>query len=243
MKYLLHLAYKGTQYQGWQKQKNGLGVQEVLEEAMAKMLGQKVNCVGCGRTDAGVHASQYYCHFVFNKEIDFDPVFRLNRMLPPDIRIYDCLPVAKNFHAQKDAISRTYKYQIHFQEDPFLSDLSAFYPHQTLDVKKMQEAVELLTTYTDYRAFCKQPQLYKHTHCQVSHADLQYARQAERLYFEITADRFLKGMVRILVANLLQIGYGHLPLDNFLHCLTTGERPPFFKMAYPQGLYLAEVKY
>lgn len=243
MKYLLHLAYKGTRYQGWQKQKNGLGVQEVIEEAITKMLGEKVNCVGCGRTDAGVHASQYYCHFVFNQKIDFDPVFRLNRMLPADIRVYECRSVAKTFHAQKGALSRTYKYQIHFRENPFLSELSAFYPRENLDIKKMQLATNLLTQNSDYRAFCKQPNLYKHTICEVSKASLSYDQTAERLYFEITADRFLKGMVRLVVGNLLEIGYGRLSLDDFEYCLSKGQRPAFFKLAYPQGLYLAEVRY
>lgn len=243
MKYLLHLAYKGTIYQGWQKQKNGLGVQEVLEEAIAKMLGQKINCIGCGRTDAGVHASQYYCHIVVDQLLDFDPVFRLNKMLPPDIRIFEFLPVDKAFHAQKNAISRTYQYQIHFREDPFLHDLSAFYPRGSLDIGKMQSAVALLTQYTDYQAFCKQPNLYKHTLCQVSDANLSYNQKAERLYFKITADRFLKGMVRILIANVLETGYGRLSLEDFERCLSTGQRPPFFNLAYPQGLYLAKVLY
>ena len=243
MKYLLNLAYKGTNYQGWQRQKNGLGVQAVLEEALAKMLGQKVNCVGCGRTDAGVHASQYFCHFVVEKSYDFDPVFRLNKMLPPDIRIYNCRPVDRHFHAQKDAVSRTYRYQIHFQEDPFLHDISTFLPLEDLNMEAMQDATKLLTQHTDFQAFCKQPNLYKSTECQVSTASLKYDQPTQRLYFEITADRFLKGMVRLIVGNLLEVGYGQLSLEAFHSCLSEKKRPPYFKMAYPQGLYLARVEY
>lgn len=241
MKYLLHLAYKGTNYQGWQRQKNGLGVQEVLENTLEKMIGSSINCVGCGRTDAGVHASQYFCHIVVGDPFDYDPVFRLNKMLPPDISIFECFEVPATFHAQKDATQRTYTYKIHTQKHALKSNLSAYYTATGLSIDRMQEAIALITPYQDFRSMCKQPDLYKHTICAVSKASL--VQNVADLSIEITADRFLKGMVRILIGNILEIGYGRLDVQVFENCLQSGQPAPYFNIAYPQGLYLSKVKY
>ena len=241
MKYLLHLAYKGTNYQGWQRQKNSLGVQEVLENALEKMAGTAINCVGCGRTDAGVHASQYFCHIVVDGPFDYDPVFRLNKMLPSDISIFECMEVPATFHAQKDAIQRTYTYKIHTQKHALKSDLSAYYTATGLNIARMQEAIALIPHNQNFRSMCKQPDLYKNTICHVSKASL--IQNAADLSIEITANRFLKGMVRILIGNILEIGYGRLDVQVFKNCLQTGQPTPYFNIAYPQGLYLSEVEY
>ena len=243
MKYLLHLAYKGTHYQGWQKQHNGLGIQEVLETKLEKMLGYPVNCVGCGRTDAGVHASQYFCHIVLRESLDFDPVFRLNKMLPPDISIFDYIPVEANLHAQKSAIQRSYSYRIHTYKNALLSDWSAFYPAEQLNIPLLQEATALLQEYNDFRGMCKQPDLYHDTKCDLTQATLSSDVASKHLRFDFTANRFLKGMVRILMGNILEVGYGRLSLNAFETCLRDGQPAPYFNAAYPQGLYLARVRY
>lgn len=207
------------------------------------MMGRKINCIGCGRTDAGVHASQFYCHILVDEAFDFDPVFRLNKMLPDDIVVYELIPAPRDVHAQHDALSRTYEYHIHLKENPFLSELSTFYPKGNLDLNLMKKAAALLVGEKDFRAFCKQPDLYKNTLCKVSEAQLIIDSDSERMLFKITANRFLRGMVRLLVGNLLELGYGRMTFDEFEEYLNSGMAPTFFKSAYPQGLYLAKVEY
>ena len=244
MKYFLHFAYKGTKYSGWQRQINTSNtIQQTLEEALSKMVGATVTCVGCGRTDAGVHASQYFAHIVVENAFDYDPVERLNRMLPNDISIIDCLPAEYDHHAQYDAVARTYEYHIHGQKNAFLSELSAHYPFEKLDLKKLQLAAKLVAATTDFHAFCKHPDLYKHTLCHVSTATFHIDEGQQRMVFTITANRFLRGMIRLLVGNMMAVGYGKIPLEDFENALKTGVAPKVYRAAYPQGLYLAKVVY
>ena len=253
MRYFLHLGYNGKRYHGWQRQPKVISVQQVVEEALSKMIGETIVVIGCGRTDAGVHASQYFLHFyapfVFDQPVagqaGFDAKFRLNKMLPTDIAIFDVLPMEGRVHAQYGPISRTYDYYIHFNKDPFLQDRSSYYPSEEegFDLLAMKEAVGLLTQYNDYRAFCKQPDLYEHTICEVSVANLWISPNGEKLKFQVTANRFLRGMIRFIVGRLVEIGKGRLTVDQFEHGLKTLE---FFKHknpAYPQGLYLSKVLY
>ena len=207
------------------------------------MTGEKINCIGCGRTDAGVHASQFFCHIKVDHGFDFDPVFRLNKMLPNDISIFDIIQVDRSAHAQHDAVARTYTYRVHTKKNAFKSELSTFYPKDNLNPENMRKALSLLRHYRDFRSMCKQPDLYKSTICQISQSALVIDDHQDELKFEITADRFLRGMIRILVGNVLEIGYGRLALSNFEECLKTGQPTRHFKAAYPQGLYLSKVAY
>ncbi len=243
MKLFLHLSYKGTHYHGWQRQPGKPTVQQTLEDALARILGRKVNCIGCGRTDAGVHASHYYCHIVLHEAPAFDLVFRLNKVLPGDISIHECLEAPREAHAQHDALSRSYTYRIHTFKDAFLSELSAFYPADRLDVEKLHAAAALIPSYKDFRGVCMQSSLYKSTICQVSHAGWTIAPDRRQLQFDITSNRFLKGMVRILTGNMLETAYGRMTLERFEEILRSGSPAPFFNAAYPQGLYLSGVKY
>jgi len=243
MKYFIHLSYKGSRYRGWQKQPNAPSVQAVLEEALAKMTGRKINCIGCGRTDAGVHARQFFGHIVVPEPFEYDPVFRLNKMLPDDIAVSDIFEVPRTVHAQHDAVWRTYEYYFHFRKDPFLSDISAFYSPEGLNLEAMARAVKQVSEARDFRSFCKQPDLYKNTLCEIASAELEPFSGGERLCFRIRADRFLRGMVRLLTGNILEVGYGRLPLEVFEDCLKNGTSAPYFKEAYPQGLYLSAVTY
>ena len=153
MRYFFHIAYHGTRYSGWQKHPRALSVQEVLETAMGKILKQPVAIVGCGRTDAHVHASQYFFHTDIEKEWDFDLFFRLNKILPDDIAIFDIIPMQGQPHARFDAVKRSYDYFIHTYKDPFLNKFSSLYPLYDLDFEKMKAAVALLPLYNDYRGF------------------------------------------------------------------------------------------
>lgn len=243
MKHLLHLAFKGTKYHGWQRQPTVPSVQATLEDALEKMLRQKIPCIGCGRTDAGVHASQFFCHIEWSGEFDFDPVFRLNKMLPNDIVIFKIKPVGDVFHAQHSAYSRTYTYHIHTAKDPFLQSLSSFYSVDNLDFTKMERATALLPRHKDFRAMCKHPDFYESTICQLSEANFQVLEDGKKLRLDITSNRFLRNMVRLLVGNILEVGYGRMSLEAFENHLATGVAPEFFNTAFPQGLYLSGVRY
>ena len=243
MKYFLHLAYKGTNYHGWQRQTHVLSIQAILEDALSQLFKQKLTVHACGRTDTGVHASQSFCHLVINQTWDFDAVFRLNKMLPPDIRVYEFIPVAAKANAQLDVLSRTYDYYIHLKDDPFLADLSTLCLIDKPALSDMQAAAQLLTHYQDFRSFCKQPDLYPHTLCKVTEAKLLLNEDKTRIRFSITANRFLRAMIRMLVGNLIKVGKKKITLNDFEQQLKNPKLTTKPVFAHPQGLYLTKVVY
>ena len=243
MRYFFHIAYHGTNYSGWQKHSGVVTVQQIIEESLSRLFKLKVNITGCGRTDAQVHASQFFFHCDLNEGWDFDLLFRLNKILPDDIAVFDILPVDGLPHARFDAFERTYNYYIHLHKDPFLNCYSAFYPCSALDLNSMTRAIALLPNYKDYHAFCKCPKRVEHTICNVSSATLYVSEDEGRLRFEITANRFLSKMVRIITGRLLEIGRGIMSVDEFEHYLKEKETPKIIVPAYPQGLYLSKVTY
>lgn len=245
MRHFLHIAYKGTNYKGWQRQTSAISIQQVIEEQLQIMLHspERVIIHGCGRTDGGVHADQYFFHFDVKEEWDFDFVFRLNKMLPDDIAVFDVFPVAHNANAQYNAIKRTYNYFIHFYKEPFLNESSTLYQGGELDLKKMAQALNILTKYTDFRALCKSPDKVNHTRCNLSAAQLFVHKKGNRLRLEITSNRFLRGMIRLIVANLLEIGQGRLSLNDWEAFIAKAENPNYKKLAPPQGLHLSKVVY
>lgn len=210
---------------------------------ISKMLGTPTTCHGCGRTDAGVNASQYFCNINIAEKLDYDFVFRINKMLPSSIVVYDLVPVTDKANAQYDAIKRTYDYFFHFEKNPFLDDVSSYYDVKDLDISSMKKAVSLLLGKKDFKAFCISPDNYPHTKCQVSNVELSVSQNGSQMRFQITANRFLRGMVRILAANLLRVGEGKMPVTEFGHCIENGEKPKYHNIAFPQGLYLSKVEY
>lgn len=243
MRYFFHIGYHGTHYNGWQKHPGSNSVQLKLETALSKLLKVPIAINGCGRTDAQVHASQYFFHVDIENEWDFDLFFRLNKILPDDIAIFEIIPMQGQPHARFDAIKRTYDYFIHTYKDPFLSNYSSFYPYPDLNLNKMKAAVALLSKYNDYRGLCKCPDRVDHTLCYVSSAAIWMDENADRLRFQITANRFLSKMVRIIVGRLLEIGKGQLSVDEFEGYLISKQAPPIIIPAHPQGLYLSKVTY
>lgn len=243
MRYFTHIGYKGTQYHGWQNQANAHSVQEVLETKLSKLLVQKITCHGCGRTDTGVHAAQYFLHFEYATSLNPDFVFRINKLLPDDIAVFEIIPVYETANAQHDAIKRTYDYFIHFYKDPFLSEFSALYSPERMEVEKMKTAAALFTKYRDYRAFCLSPDSHKSTICEVTESNLFLSEKGDRLRFQITSNRFLKGMIRSIVGRLLEIGKGRLSLDELENALQGNQTLHFNKIAWPQGLHLSKVEY
>jgi len=243
LRYFFHSGFLGQHYRGWQRQSNAGSVQQVVETALSNLLKEPVAAMGCGRTDAQVHASQFFFHIDVKNEWDPELFFPLNKMLPDDIAVFEVIPVKDNQHARFDAIQRRYDYFIHTYKDPFLNNVSSWYPEKNLDLDKMKNAVSLLTSYHDFRAFCKSPDLYHHTTCNVSQAMLFIDAAGDRIRFQISADRFLGRMVRLIAGKLILIGKGELSVEEFESYLVTKQSPKFFDAAYPQGLFLSKVTY
>lgn len=239
----MHIAYKGTKYFGWQRQPDKLSVQEIIEDCLARIFKKPVTIYGCGRTDAGVHASQYFFHMDIEKPWNFDLFFRLNRILPDDISLLDIIPVNEEKHARHDAVQRAYDYFIHTYKDPFLSENSSLYLRKSFRLDEMKKAVALLPKYDDYRAFCKSPDKNEHTICRVSSASLYINSNGDRIRFSISANRFLGRMIRILSRKLIEIGDGVLSVDEFENHLISKEIPAKILPAHPQGLYLSKITY
>ncbi|MFB6319420.1 tRNA pseudouridine(38-40) synthase TruA [Saccharicrinis sp. FJH54] len=242
-RYFFSIRYKGTAYHGWQKQKGVVSVQETIESALHKILQTNLHIVGCGRTDTGVHASRYFFHLDTDKTLKPDLLFVLNKELPDDISVNDIFPVSHNLHAQFSAKERSYCYYIHTTKDPFLSELSACYDLKGFDIKNVQEAARHLTGVHNFRAFCVTPARHSNTECVVKHALFAENKQEDGYTFQITADHFLRGMIRITVGKLIEIGLGRMTVSEFDHHLNSGERFKFLNQAYPQGLFLSDVKY
>ncbi len=243
MKHFLHIGYDGTKYRGWQRQPNAKSVQETIESTLQKIFHKAITVYGCGRTDAGVHASQYFIHITLPDDLDFDLKFRLNKNLPDDIAVYELIPIKENHHCRYDATSRSYTYYIHTENDPVLSRYSSYYDLQGYDFTAMQAATKLLTKYNDFRAICKHPDFYKHTLCEVTEAQLKINSDKTRLQFTITANRFLRGMVRLCIYYLLEIGKGHMTLTEFEHVLANKISKRGLKPALPNGLHLSKINY
>jgi len=241
--HFLHIAYEGTKFRGWQRQPNVRSVQETIEETLKKIFARDITVYGCGRTDAGVHASQYYLHIHLTEEYDFDLKFRINKNLPDEIVVYDVIKMEDKQHCRYDAIARTYDYFIHLEKNPVLVRYSSFYEIKDLDIPAMQMAAALIQNYDDFRAICKQPDFHKHTRCNVSHSKLFVSDDAKRLRFTITANRFLRGMVRLCIYYLLEVGEGRMTVEAFEQTLANKIVIDSMRPSFPNGLFLSKVVY
>lgn len=242
-RYFFHIGFCGTNYHGWQRQAKVISVQSVLEDTLSRIFKVPTTIYGCGRTDTGVHASQYFFHVDIENEWNFDLLYRLNKSLPEDIAIFDIIPIDGSLHARFDATKRTYDYFIHTYKDPFLQSISSLYLKTNLDFNKMNTAVTLLTKYDDFRAFCKSPDRHENTKCKVSTANLYINESGDRIRFQISSNRFLGSMIRIIVKKLLDIGNGELSVDEFESYLINKTCSKKSKLVFPQGLYLSKVTY
>jgi tRNA pseudouridine38-40 synthase len=243
LRYFFHIAYQGQHFSGWQKQIGVKSVQEVIEYTLSKIFKTPIAINGCGRTDAGVHASQFFFHADILQEINFDLAFRLNKALPDNIAVFEIIKMKGKEHARFDAVQRKYDYFLHTYKDPFLSTQSSLYLEPKLNIQAMQKAVKLLPQYKDYRAFCTHPNKYEHTICNVMEANLMVNNAENRLRFNIASNRFLGKMIRILMGKILEIGKNELSVDEFEQSLITLETPKLLKPAHPTGLYLSKVTY
>lgn len=243
-RYFLTLAYRGTRYHGWQIQPNAPSVQETLETALTTILRQKIDVTGCGRTDTGVHARYYVAHF--DAAGDLPPTFLngLNSLLPEDIAVFDIVPVVPSAHARYDAYERSYAYHISFRKDPFLTETAWFYPQfKQLDRDKMAEMANLLLQYDSFFPFCKTNSGLEAYHCTLKAAHWEILPDARGLIFHISANRFLRGMVRLIVGASVQVGVGQLSFADIKNALDQQIHLPKSLSAPPQGLFLTDVKY
>ena len=241
-RYFIHLAYNGTNYCGWQIQPQSPSVQGELERCLGLKLGCAVGITGCGRTDTGVHARNYYAHFDYDGVIG-DPdelTYRLNLFLPSDIVIYRIWEVDPEAHARFDAVSRTYHYYITQQKNPFhLGD--AYYLYGTLDVAKMQIAANELLNHSDFTSFSKLHTQVKTNNCKVMEA--VWFEQDGLLVFRIKADRFLRNMVRAIVGTLIDVGRGKLTLQQLEEIIEKKDRQSAADSVPANALFLVDIKY
>ena len=243
MRFFITLSYDGTRYHGWQVQPNGPSVQEKLQWALSTILRQDILVTGAGRTDAGVHARMMVAHFdvetmVYELQ---DLTYKLNRLLPQDIAIQMMEPVSDEMHARFSATSRTYHYYIHTVKDPFLRAYSCEL-HYPLEFQLMNEAAAILMTYVDFGAFCKAHADVKTTLCHITAAQWHQTSPSS-WYFEITANRFLRNMVRAVVGTLIDVGRGRLSLDDFRKVVEGKRRTEAGESMPANALFLEEVKY
>ncbi|RDC56479.1 tRNA pseudouridine synthase A [Pedobacter chinensis] len=243
MRYFFHIAYQGQHYNGWQKQPGAISVQEVIEKALLQIFKLQIPIIGCGRTDAYVHASQFFFHADIEQDFNFDLLYRLNKALPQNIAVFDMIKMEGLPHARFDAVQRQYDYFIHTYKDPFLANQSSFYLEPNLNLVNMKKAVNLLPKYKDYRAFCTQPNKYEHTICNVMEADLLVNSKGDRIRFHIASNRFLSKMIRILMGKIIKVGKGNLSVNEFENLLISLETPNTLNPAHPTGLYLSKVTY
>ena len=241
MRYFIEFAYDGKAYHGWQKQPNARSIQQTMEEAMSTLLRFQVQLVGAGRTDAGVHARQLYAHFDLESPVDeADLAHRLNAFLPEDIAVRRVFQVEANAHARFDALERTYEYRVVQQKDPFSYDW-AHYVHLPLDEAAMNLACDELLKHTDFECFSKSNTDVKTYVCHLKYA--RWTREGELLVFTITADRFLRNMVRAIVGTLLDVGLGRSAPESVNTIIKSKDRGEAGVSVPAKGLYLTRILY
>ena len=244
MRYFISLAYLGTHYSGWQVQPNAPSVQATLEASLATLLRHPVGVTGCGRTDAGVHARYYVAHFDTDTEIKPAFLNSLNSILPRDIAVFHIWQVAPESHARFDAFRRSYEYHIALRKDPFATETAWFFPqHEKLDLKKMQEVADLLPLYRDFFPFCKTDSGVDGYGCTLETAHWAHFPETRRLIFHITANRFLRGMVRLIVGACINAGLGKIEVEDVKSALDAQKTLKKSLSVPPQGLFLTEVGY
>ncbi len=241
MRYFIELAYKGTRFHGWQRQPDAITVQEVLEKALSTKLNHPLSVVGAGRTDTGVHASFFVAHF--ETDIAFDigkTIFGLNHLVGEDIVIFDIYPVEESMHARFDASARTYEYRITPSKNPFLREITTYFPKK-LDIDAMNEAAKILLQYRDFTSFSKLHTDTKTNNCIITEAF--WREENNLLIFKISADRFLRNMVRAIVGTLLEVGLQKIDKQEFIRIIESKNRSKAGTSVPAQGLFLIDIQY
>lgn len=241
-RYFIQLSYDGSPFHGWQIQTNAKSIQQFLNEALSLVTRVEIYTVGCGRTDAGVHAKIFFAHFETAHELHKiqDIVFHVNCVLPKEIAIQKMFLVENNLHARFSAISRTYEYLTSNEKDPFQIKRS-YELRENLDVEKMNQAGQTLTQHSDFTSFAK-----AHSDSETNLCQVEYAKWSETSYglrFEIKANRFLRNMVRAIVGTMIEIGRGKISLEEFEQIINAKNRSAAGYSVPAHGLYLVNVEY
>lgn len=241
VRYFIKLSYKGTPFNGWQIQPNASTVQGEIEDALSKILRTQVGITGCGRTDSGVHASEFFAHFDAENTIDEAQVqFKLNCMLPREIAIHDIYEVPEELHARFSAVSRTYYYYINQQKDAFRFQESWFM-HSNLNIEEMNKACEVLLGRHDFTSFSKLHTQTKTNFCTITEAF--WEEEEKGLKFTVAADRFLHNMVRAIVGTTVEVGKGKLTVEGFKNVIEAQNRQKAGASVPAEGLFLARIIY
>ena len=252
MRYFIQLSYDGTEYHGWQVQPNGVSVQEVLQKALSTLLRQPTEVTGAGRTDAGVHASMMVAHFDWPaahegegcEEMPLDCTqltYKLNRLLPPDVAVQAVRPVGPEMHARFSATRRTYHYYIHTRKDPFLRGYS-WQVNVPLDFALMNEAAQVLLEYSDFTSFSKTGTDVKTNICQLTEARWEQLKPGE-WRFAVSANRFLRNMVRAIVGTLVEVGRHRMTISQMRHAIEAKDRQRAGESVPGHALYLTNIEY
>ena len=252
MRYFIQLSYDGTGYHGWQVQPNGVSVQEVLQKALSTLLRQPTEVTGAGRTDAGVHASMMVAHFDWPaahegegcEEAPLDCTqltYKLNRLLPPDVAVQAVRPVGPEMHARFSATRRTYHYYIHTHKDPFLRGYS-WQVNVPLDFALMNEAAQVLLEYSDFTSFSKTGTDVKTNICQLTEARWEQLKPGE-WRFTVSANRFLRNMVRAIVGTLVEVGRHRMTISQMRHAIEAKDRQRAGESVPCHALYLTNIEY
>jgi len=243
LRIFIEISYKGSSFNGWQRQKNTSNtIQEHIEKVLSQVFRKDITVVGCGRTDKQVHARQYYLHFdIENCEVD-NLKYKLNRILSKDIVVKNIMELDQDYHARFSAKSRTYHYFFHRHKNAFLEDLSS-HVEGNLNFDLMKKALALLEDYDDYRAFCKSPDKHPSTICKILEPVRIDFLSDDRFVIKIKANRFLRSMMRILAQRIIDLGRGKIIFEEFENFLKEKKPELNYKMMTPHGLYLEKVEY
>lgn len=242
MRYFIHLRYRGTHFHGWQRQENAYSIQEEVERALEVLLKEEVALVGCGRTDTGVHAYSYYAHFDTESVLGQKFKYSLNAILSDDISVLDVYKSADDMHARFSAITRTYRYKIHYGKDPFRSDISYQLKNKTrADVDIMNEFCKQLLDVRDFSSFEKKGSDNTNSNCQLDYA--QWTEIDRGVQLDVTANRFLRNMVRAIVGTSLMVGYGKRDIKSVMQDVYDKKQLHLSMTAPACGLHLWDVKY
>jgi len=241
-RYFIELSYKGTNYNGWQIQPNGKTIQGQINDTLTKLNRvTKINCMGCGRTDSGVHASKFFAHFDFNPISDLENFkYKMNIMLPNDIVIHKLIEVDAQAHSRFDAVSRTYQYHISTAKNAFNLDSTLLF-QQKLNIQKMNQACEILKSHSNFESFSKVKTEVKTFDCQISEAF--WIQKENEIIFTITANRFLRNMVRSIVGTMIDIGTNKLKVTDLDLIIKSRNRNNAGKSVLANGLFLTDIKY
>ena len=243
-RYFIKLSYNGTNYHGWQSQDNAVTIQSGLEKALSTILSNKIEVTGAGRTDTGVHAREYFAHFDFDSKFGNDEIkniiYRLNAILNNDIAVSEIFKVNDDVHARFSAISRTYKYYISLNKNPFTKEFS-WNVFGSIDIIKMNEAANVLFEYIDFTSFSKLHTDVKTNNCKIMQAE--WNMENGMLVFTIKADRFLRNMVRAIVGTLIDVGKGKISVDEFRKIIENKNRSEAGYSVPAKGLFLEKIEY